>query len=78
MCAMDSATSPSCVAMVFLIADIPASVHVRTTRVKLGRNLRKSGFWKFISRFGVVLHAAVPVLQTRDLTRRTYALRLSS
>jgi hypothetical protein len=62
----------------FLIANIPASVHVRTTRVKLGRNLRKSGFWKFISRFGVVLHAAVPVLQTRDLTRRTYALRLSS
>jgi hypothetical protein len=53
----------------FLIANIPASVHRRITRVKLARNLRRSGFLEIHLLFGVVRQAAAAVRQTHDLTR---------
>jgi hypothetical protein len=58
----------------FLLANIPTSMHFRKIRVKLARNLPKSGLLEIHLLFDVVLQAAVPVLQTRDLTRRTHAV----
>jgi len=46
----------------------------RITRVKLGKNLRKSGLWEIHLLFDVVLQNAVTVLQTRTFTRRTHAV----
>jgi hypothetical protein len=53
----------------FLIANMPANMHRRITRVKLGRNLQKSGFMEIQLPFDVVRQAAVTVRQTRDITR---------
>ena len=58
----------------FLIANIPTSMHLRISRVNLGRNLRKSGLLEIHLLFDVVLQAAATVLQARDLARRTYAV----
>jgi hypothetical protein len=60
----------------FLIANIPTTVHLRITLVKLAKNLRESEVLEIHLLFGVVRQAAVTVGQIRELTREADAMSI--
>src|ERR1700733_11522133 len=64
--------------LIFRWSYIPTSMYLRITRIKLGRNLRKSGGLEIRLLFDVVLQNTVTVLQTHNFTCGRYAVRLSS
>jgi hypothetical protein len=58
----------------FLIANIPTSMHLPKNQSQGHNNLPGSGFMQIRLLFGVVLHAAVAALQTPGLTYRKNAV----
>jgi hypothetical protein len=60
----------------FLVANIPTSMHLRIIWSQAWKNLWRSGFWRIHLLFDVGLQAAVAVLQKRNLTHTTNVVGL--